>query len=121
MGKKKNVLAEERTDLAHERTFLANERTFIAWLRTGLALVGAGLGIVKFLESEGPDWVMRIMGLLLVITGEASYIFAYWRYNRIRKKLDYEALDTVPIWLLIFITISVLVMSVVSGLVIFNW
>lgn len=119
----KTGLAKERTDLAHERTLLANERTFIAWVRTGLALVGTGLGIVKFLNSEGPTWFIRLMGLILVITGEASYIFAYWRYSRVLRKLKNieKEYDITPIWLLIILTISVVVMSIVSVLVIFKW
>lgn len=109
-----DILENDSTQLAHERTFLANERTFIAWLRTGLALAGAGLGIVKFLDSEGPRWLMRTMGMLLVMTGQLSYLIAYWRYKGIRKKLCNKNVEMTPSWILIPLSLSLLVMSVVS-------
>jgi len=116
----KEKLSQERTYLAHERTFLANERTFTSWVRTGIALIATGLGIVRFLDIGAPRWIMRILGLMLVITGELCYIFAYWRYNKISKKLTYETLDITPVWVITFLSISLFIMTVVAVLVIFT-
>ncbi len=119
-NKSKGELSEERTYLAHERTFLANERTFTAWVRTGIALIATGLGIVRFLEVGAPKWIMRILGLMLVITGELCYVFAYWRYNKISKKLAYKSIQGTPVWVLAFLFISLFIMTSVAILVIFT-
>lgn len=116
--KKKESLAYSRTNLANERTLLANERTFIAWIRTGLALVSAGLGIIAFLGEAGPTLLIRAMGILLVLTGEASYVFAYWRYNKIIKRLKDVGMDITPFWLLLVLTIVIFALTIVSLVVI---
>lgn len=117
-NKKQEDLAYSRTNLANERTLLANERTFIAWIRTGLALVSAGLGIIAFLGEIGPPILIRGMGIVLVLTGEASYVFAYWRYNKICKRLKDVGMDITPFWLLLVLTIVIFALTIVSLIVI---
>ncbi|WP_422486560.1 YidH family protein [Gudongella sp. DL1XJH-153] len=114
----KKILADSKTNLANERTLLANERTFIAWIRTGLALVSAGLGVIAFLGEFGPTILIRGMGILLVITGEASYVFAYWRYRKILNRLKDVGIDVTPFWLLLVLTIVIFALTIVSLIVI---
>lgn len=51
------------------RFTLANERTFLAWNRTALALIAGGLGVMQFLPDIRPDWVRKVLSLLLVLCG----------------------------------------------------
>lgn len=108
------------TKLACERTFLANERTLIAWLRTAIALVSAGLGVVKFLDAAGPYYLMKVLGILLVITGELSYIFAYKKYKSLNDSICKVQGTTSPAWIMYPLNITVLLMSIISLLVIFD-
>ncbi len=108
------------TQLAYERTFLANERTLIAWLRTAVALMSAGLGVVKFLENEGPRFLMKTLGILLVLTGEMSYIIAYKNHNKINNRLCRLHNTTTSRWLLFPLNITIFLMSIVSLIIIFN-
>lgn len=108
------------TQLACERTFLANERTLIAWLRTAIALVSAGLGVVKFLDAKGPYYLMKILGILLVITGELSYIFAYKKYKALNDSVCNIQGSSSPAWIMFPLNITVLLMSIISLLVIFD-
>lgn len=126
-GKEKEPNIEEKcktldtkTQLAYERTFLANERTLIAWLRTAVALVGAGLGVVKFLDMDGPYYLMKTLGILLVVAGELGYIGAYIKYQKLSKNLCYLQQTSPTKWILLPLNITVLLMSVISLLVIFN-
>lgn len=108
------------TKLACERTFLANERTLIAWLRTAIALVSAGLGVVKFLDTEGPYYMMKVLGILLVITGELSYIFAYKKYKSLNERVCDMQDSVSPAWIMFPLNVTILLMSIISLLVIFD-
>ena len=118
--KGEQYLGYSQIDLANERTLLANERTFIAWIRTGLSLVSAGLGIIAFLGRTGPQILIRPMGIVLVITGEASYIFAYWRYTKTLNRLKDIGMEVTPFWLLLVLTAVVFSLTVVSLVVILS-
>lgn len=108
------------TQLAYERTFLANERTLIAWLRTAVALVSAGLGVVKFLDDEGPRFLMKTLGILLVLTGEMSYIIAYRKHNRVSDRLCRLQNVSTTKWLLFPLNITIFLMSIISLIIIFD-
>ncbi len=116
--KKEKDLADSRTELATERTLLANERTFISWIRIGLALVSAGLGILAFLRESDPRILIRTMGILLVITGEVSYIFAYWRFKKVLHRLKDAGMDVTPFWLLFVLTTLIFSLTIVGLIVI---
>lgn len=111
---------DTKTQLAYERTFLANERTLIAWLRTAVALVGAGLGVVKFLDMDGPYYLMKTLGILLVVAGELGYIGAYIKYRKLSLSLCHLQQTSPPKWILLPLNVTVLLMSIISLLVIFN-
>lgn len=125
MGEKKKIgeackTLDTTTQLAYERTFLANERTLIAWLRTAVALVGAGLGVVKFLDMDGPHFLMKTLGILLVLAGELGYIGAYIKYQRLSKSLCHSQNTSPPKWILLPLNFTIFLMSIISLLVIFN-
>ena len=115
-----NIKLDIATKLACERTYLANERTLIAWLRTAIALVSAGLGVVKFLDTEGPYYMMKILGIMLVITGELSYIFAYRKYKSLNERICDMQDSVSPAWIMFPLNITILLMSIISLLVIFD-
>ena len=117
---KSQVELDTSTQLACERTFLANERTLIAWLRTAIALVSAGLGVVKFLDAEGPYHLMKVLGILLVITGELSYIFAYRKHKELNRRICNIQNSVSPAWIMFPLNMTVLLMSIISLLVIFD-
>lgn len=117
---KSQMELDTTTQLACERTFLANERTLIAWLRTAIALVSAGLGVVKFLDAAGPYYLMKVLGILLVITGELSYIFAYKKYKSVNSRICQVQGNTSPSWIMFPLNMTVLLMSIISLLVIFD-
>lgn len=64
------------------RFSLANERTFLAYLRTGLALGAAGIAAAQFLTEVEPDWLKRLMAVVLAVAGVATSLGAYYRWRR---------------------------------------
>ncbi len=81
---------------------LANERTFLAWVRTSIGIMGFGFVVVKFslfirqltLALEAPAAVpprtgfSQLIGTMLVALGGMTILFAYYRYQKIKKQLD---------------------------------
>ena len=72
------------------RFTLANERTFLAWIRTALALVAAGVALEALALPLHP--VLRMTAsLLLVSTGAALPLAAWFRWGRAERALRREA------------------------------
>ncbi len=109
-------LAEERTNWAHERTRLAKERTFAAWLRTALATIGVGLAIAKLLPSVEPQWLIRVLGILFVVSGGAMIILGFRTYHDVLKKLEEEGFKGISTWFINGLTL-VLLLGTIIGLV----
>lgn len=82
---------EQQPDLeSRARTHLANERTFLAWLRTGIALIGLGLAAAQFLERQVISGLplIRVMTVVMVVTGIAMAIDGSRRYVRHSKQIE---------------------------------
>lgn len=82
---------EQQPDLeSRARTHLANERTFLAWLRTGIALIGLGLAAAQFLERQVFPGLplIRVMSLVMVVTGISMAIDGSRRYVRHSKQIE---------------------------------
>jgi putative membrane protein len=86
------------TDLAFERTALAYERTLMAWIRTAMSLISFGFTIYKFFQewrkTEQPVQTIftpRIVGMVMILLGLISLLFAtVQHYTAIKKlKRDY--------------------------------
>lgn len=74
-------MTEEESDPDYRFT-LANERTFLAWNRTALALIAGGLGVMQFLVDIRPDWLRRVLSLLLVLGGGVVAATSVRRWQR---------------------------------------
>lgn len=112
-------LAEERTDWAHERTKLAKERTFAAWLRTGLGTIGIGLALAKLLPSLEPQWLVRALGLVFVLTGGGIIALGFRGYHQLFKKLERESFKSTPFWLMGILTCLLLLGTIMGVIIIF--
>jgi len=88
----------DTTTLALDRTVLANERTYQAWLRTGMAAMASGLGIVKFLHTDLPLWVLLSVGTLMMVLSAGIFLLAAWRYNHFHVRVRHLDIDTVAAW-----------------------
>jgi putative membrane protein len=109
-------LAGEQTNWAHERTRLAKERTFAAWLRTALATIGVGLAIAKLLPSVEPQWLIRVLGILFVVSGGVMIILGFRAYHDVLKKLEKEGFKGISTWFINGLTL-VLLLGTIIGLV----
>ncbi|MBU5668438.1 DUF202 domain-containing protein [Peptoniphilus sp. MSJ-1] len=74
-------LAEKRTSLAQNRSLLASERTFAAWIRTGFAIAGAGVTISEVLKNSKNFEYSNKIGILLVLLGIATFLYAWFEYR----------------------------------------
>lgn len=112
--------ARLRTLLAQERSQLAAERTFSAWIRTGLAGVGGGFALIRFVHFQDVNKMLtvQICGEILLLWGNAVFLFALLGFYRNCKKFDSHETDTVSMigvtaiaLVLILMGISIFVIS----------
>jgi putative membrane protein len=82
------------TDLAFERTALAYERTLMAWIRTGVSLISFGFTIYKFFQEwrKNEEVVQtlfspRIVGMIMILFGFLSLLFAQIQHQAAIKRL----------------------------------
>jgi len=87
-------------DTADDRTLMAEERTFSAWVRTGLTSIATGLGIAKLLPTAEPQWLIRSLGMILVVVGGLAFAFAFWGYKRGSKHWGGALPRAVPLWMI---------------------
>lgn len=93
-------LPNDQTYEAQERTGLAEERTFAAWLRTGLAMIGVGIGAAKLLPETAVPGLARLLGVVLVAGGAATFLLGYHTYHRSLDNLIKAGYRLAPGWLI---------------------
>jgi putative membrane protein len=71
--------ADRRTELAADRTVLAAERTYASWVQLGLAALASGIGAKKLLAGLVPEWLIVVVGTLLVLFSAFCFGAAVWR------------------------------------------
>jgi len=113
-------MAEARTDWAEERTLLAKERTFSAWSRTGVAAMAAGLGIARFIEVADSPWIVRSIGVVLVVASAFVFALGFFSYRTALRKLTEEGVQGMPLWAIAILTGALIVSSVLAMLLIFQ-
>ena len=109
--------------LAIDRTRMGADRTLMAWVRTALSMIGFGFTIYKFLQalqaqSTVPAVVPnapRNVGLTLIGMGTAALIVACAQYRRHLKTLG-----TDPTFKLLDLTLTVAVLLVLVGILMFG-
>lgn len=119
-GESRRELAEDRTTWAHERTLLAKERTYAAWIRTGLAMIGAGLAVTRLLDAFELQWLVVVLGVLLVVLGGTAIGMGFWSYRKTLKALEEEGVRGIPAWFLAGFTLGLLVVALLGLVLIFR-
>jgi len=112
-------LARFRTEWADERTWMAAERTFAAWVRTGLALVAGGLATARLLTSIEPGWLVRAMGVILIVLGGTIFALGFRTYRELSKDLKEEEIESTAAWFLGLMTLMLLLAAVFSLILVF--
>ena len=112
-------LARTRTEWADERTWMAAERTFAAWLRTGLALVAGGLGMARLLTSIEPGWLVRAMGVILIVLGGTIFALGFRTYHELSQELKEEEIESTSVWFLGLMTLMLLLAAAFALILIF--
>ena len=106
-------------DLARFRTEWADERTFAAWLRTGLALVAGGLATARLLTSIEPGWLVRAMGVILIVLGGTIFALGFRTYREMSKELKEEEIESASAWFLGLMTLMLLLAAAVALILVF--
>lgn len=114
------TLAEARTDLARQRNVLAMERTLSAWIRTGMALTAVALAMPKLIDLGRWMWVIRIVGIVLLLTAIAMYYTAYRRYVLASKKLSGQGIDMTSTWVIVAMIAALIFCTLLSMLLLFE-
>ena len=97
------------------RFTLANERTFLAWVRTGLALLAGGVALESLGLGLHPDFQLAA-SLLLMLTGIASALQAWWGWMRYERALRKNTpLPSAPLALPVAIAVGASGILVVLG------
>ena len=112
-------LARFRTEWADERTRMAAERTFAAWLRTGLALVAGGLATARLLTSIEPAWLVRAMGVILIVLGGTIFALGFRTYREMSQDLKEEEIESTSVWFLGLMTLVLLLAAAVALVMVF--
>jgi putative membrane protein len=106
----KKELAADRTSWAYKRTAFARERTFSAWIRTGLAFVASGLAVARLLRMLEPEWMVILLGTLLVCIGGGIFVMSFLRFRRALEDED-RSQRGMPIWLATILMLSLVFAS----------
>ena len=112
-------LARFRTEWADERTRMAAERTFAAWLRTGLTLVAGGLATARLLTSIEPGWLVRAMGVILIVLGGTIFALGFRTYRELSKEMKEEEIESTSVWFLGLMTLMLLLAAVFALILVF--
>lgn len=113
--------------MASPNDHLANERTFLAWVRTAFGIIAFGFLVVRFShliipeeintdsllpvisESITRQWMVDIMGIVMIIFGIIVLAISYLRYKSTFRQLEsgvFVPANTV----LLAITISLIIL-----------
>jgi putative membrane protein len=114
----RDELAEQRTEWAQERTLLAKQRTFSAWIRTGLASIAVGFAVGRLLGEVQPQWLVQVIGVVLILIGSTIHAIGFWSYRRTFQKLEQAGTRGIPMWLIGTITAVLLVAALGIGLIV---
>ena len=87
---------KKRTDWAEDRTLLANERTFSSWMGTGLASVGVAIGLHAVFRSIEPDWPVKIVITVFLITAIVIFWSAAHQAKKTYDRLNDTDAETQP-------------------------
>ncbi|MFH2028489.1 MAG: DUF202 domain-containing protein [Nanoarchaeota archaeon] len=79
MGKKSELLAEQRTHLAQIRTELAYKRTINADLRTSATMILFGIAFIGFSKDRWDFFFISgicaiIVGIIFIVTGAKEWV-----------------------------------------------
>ena len=102
----KELLAGERTSLASQRnefslkrSLQSAERTFTSWIRTGFSIVSASVTLTGLLSKSEIVAFSNTIGVVLILLGSATFIYAWHSYYRTYKFLkilaDEEHIESV--------------------------
>jgi putative membrane protein len=112
-------LARFRTEWADERTRMAAERTFAAWIRTGLALVAGGLATARLLTSIEPGWLVRSMGVILIVLGGTVFALGFRTYREMSKEMKEEEIEATSVWFPGLMTLMLLLAGAFALILVF--
>lgn len=116
------MLAKKRTLMSTERSRLSLERTFLSWIRTGLAGVGGGIAIMRLLtfQHETHWMIAQFVGITLVFWGMSLFVLSYLDYRRSTVLLTGEQRFAGSIWTTSILVGTLIVLSILLLLIIFN-
>jgi putative membrane protein len=116
------MLAKKRTLMSTERSRLSIERTFLSWIRTGLAGVGGGVAIMRLLtfQHEAHQMIAQFVGIALIFWGMSIFVLSYLDYHRSSVLLIGEQRFAGSIWTTSILTGTLIVLSLLLLLIIFN-
>ena len=105
------------SDMALERTRLAKERTFAAVIRTALSFVGFGIGVAKLLPDLHPTWLVRTLGVLLIVGGGYLSVFGFRTVHDVVTKLRENGVKE-PRWIINMTSLLLLVTAILALLMV---
>lgn len=105
---------ETRNRLAIDRTVLAGERTYTAWIRTGLAALAAGVAFERFLSGAMPEWIIRIIAVILILFSLCAFVLAIWHYTHLGLRLEEADIRKLPVRGLVVLTAALCVAAVLA-------
>lgn len=107
---------EEEKKLSHQdhkevTSILANERTYAAWLRTGLTSMATALGSLAFLPKVVAPIALHLLSSVLILFSILCFYLAAWRYRHVGNRLAETNVFGAPIYLLVFSSALLILMS----------
>jgi putative membrane protein len=98
---------------------MAGERTYFAWLRTGLAFAAAGFATARLLSSTEPQWLVRAIGVVLIVMGGAIFALGFRTYYEVAQELKEEDVSSTPYGFIGILIVLPLVASVGALVLVF--
>lgn len=82
--------------------------------------MAAGLAIARLLNTVESQWIVRTVGILLIITGGMSFLIGFMSYRKALKKLAEKGVRGTSLWVIGVITLFLLLSVLLALMLIFK-
>ncbi len=83
------------------------------------ASIAVGFAVGRLLGEVQPQWLVQVIGVVLILIGSTIHAIGFWSYRRTFQKLEQAGTRGIPMWLIGTITAVLLLVAALGiGLIV---